>query len=87
MVTGLVTVLLLAPLRQLFDLDFPRPIVAMSAVGIIALAFLSLEAGDRAVQFVVDPCDELARRHPQCGDLNVEGRMPLPTLDESAPCS
>jgi cation-transporting P-type ATPase E len=52
MITGLVTVLMLAPLRQLFDLDFPRPIVAMSAVGIIALAFLILEAGDRAVLFV-----------------------------------
>jgi cation-transporting ATPase E len=54
MVTGLAIALLLAPLRRLFDLDFPRPIVAMSAVGIIAVAFLSLEAGDRAVQFVVD---------------------------------
>jgi magnesium-transporting ATPase (P-type) len=65
MVTGLVTVLLLAPLRHLFDLDFPRPIVAMSAVGIIALAFLSLVAGDRAVQFVVDR--RRARTAPSAG--------------------
>jgi magnesium-transporting ATPase (P-type) len=53
MLAGLVTVVLLAPMRQLFDLDFPRPIVAMAAVGIIALAFLSLEAGDRAALFIV----------------------------------
>ncbi len=52
MVAGLVATLLLAPARQLFDLDFPRPIVAMSAVGIIALAFACLEAGDRAARFV-----------------------------------
>jgi cation-transporting ATPase E len=53
MVAGLVTVVLLAPMRQLFDLDFPRPIVAMAAIGIIAIAFLSLEAGDRAALFIV----------------------------------
>jgi P-type E1-E2 ATPase len=50
---GLVTVLLLAPMRQLFELDFPRPIVAISAAGIIALAFVGLEAEDRVALFVV----------------------------------
>jgi cation-transporting P-type ATPase E len=52
MVGGLVTVMLLAPVRGLFALDFPRPIVALSAFGIIALAYVSLEAGDRAVALV-----------------------------------
>jgi hypothetical protein len=51
--TGLVTVLLLAPMRQFFELDFPRPIVAMAAVGIIAIAILGLEAEDRMALFVV----------------------------------
>ena len=50
---GLVTVLLLAPMRQFFELDFPRPIVAMAAVGIIAIAILGLEAEDRMALFVV----------------------------------
>jgi magnesium-transporting ATPase (P-type) len=54
MVAGLATMLVLPPVRELFDLDFPRPIVAMSAVGIIAVAFLCLETGDRAVAFAGD---------------------------------
>ena len=49
MAVGLAMIMLLGPVRLLFDLDFPRPIVAMSAVGIIALAFLSLELWDRGV--------------------------------------
>lgn len=52
MVAGLATVMLVAPVRRLFELEFPRPIVAMSAVGIIALAYVSLEAGNWAVAFV-----------------------------------
>ncbi|HEY8953682.1 MAG TPA: HAD-IC family P-type ATPase, partial [Candidatus Dormibacteraeota bacterium] len=52
MAAGLAIVMLLAPVRLVFDLDFPRPIVAISAVGIIALAFLSLELGDQAIAFV-----------------------------------
>jgi cation-transporting P-type ATPase E len=52
MAAGLAVVMVLAPVRLLFDLDFPRPIVAMSAVGIISLALLSLELGDRGVAFL-----------------------------------
>lgn len=52
MAAGLASVMLLAPVRLVFDLDFPRPIVAISAAGIIALAFLSLELGDQAIAFV-----------------------------------
>jgi magnesium-transporting ATPase (P-type) len=44
---GLAVSLLWSPLRSLFDLDLPRPLVALSAVGVTALAFVSLEAGDR----------------------------------------
>jgi cation-transporting ATPase E len=51
MAAGLAIVMLLAPVRVLFDLDFPRPIVAISAVGIIALAYLSLGLGDQAIAF------------------------------------
>lgn len=60
MVGGLGFVMLLAPVRQLLELDFPRPIVAMSAVGIIALAFLSLEAGDRVLSLVGDRWPKLS---------------------------
>ena len=52
MAAGLAVVMFLAPVRLLFDLDFPRPIVAMSAVGIISLALLSLELGDRGIAFL-----------------------------------
>ncbi len=47
MAVGLVATVMIPPLRSLFDLDLPRPIVTLAATGIIALAILSLEAGDR----------------------------------------
>jgi cation-transporting ATPase E len=47
MAAGLLASLVLPPLRALFDLDLPRPTVSLAAIGIIALAILSLEAGDR----------------------------------------
>jgi cation-transporting P-type ATPase E len=47
MSAGLLAALLSPPLRSLFDLDLPRPIVALAAIGVVALAFLGLEAGDR----------------------------------------
>jgi cation-transporting P-type ATPase E len=53
MAAGLALVMLLDPIRKLFDLDFPRPIVAMSAIGIVAVAYLSLEAGERMVLLIV----------------------------------
>ena len=56
MAAGLAIVMLPAPVRLFFDLDFPRPIVAMSAVGIIALAFLSLDLGDRGIAFLGRYC-------------------------------
>jgi cation-transporting ATPase E len=52
MSVGLLAAFLLPTLRTLFDLDFPRPVVALAAVGVIFLAFLGLEVGDRAAAFV-----------------------------------
>ncbi len=49
---GLLAAFLTPGLRTLFDLDLPRPIVALAAVGVAALAFLGLEAGDRAAALV-----------------------------------
>jgi hypothetical protein len=52
MTGGLLTAFLLPSLRALLDLDLPRPLVALAAVGVVALAFLCLEAGDRAAALV-----------------------------------
>jgi len=48
MSAGLLAAFLTPSLRMLFDLDLPRPIVALAAAGVVALAFLGLEVGDRA---------------------------------------
>jgi cation-transporting P-type ATPase E len=45
---GLLAAFLTPSLRMLFDLDLPRPIVALAAIGVVALAFLGLGVGDRA---------------------------------------
>lgn len=47
MAGGLLAALTLPPLRALFDLDLPRALVSLAAVGIITLAIVGLEAGDR----------------------------------------
>ncbi len=47
MAAGLLAALTVPPLRAVFDLDLPRPIVSLAAAGIITLAILSLETGDR----------------------------------------
>jgi cation-transporting P-type ATPase E len=47
MIGGLAGGLLWPPARRFFDLDLPRPLVALAAVGVVALAFLCLEVGDR----------------------------------------
>ncbi len=47
MAAGLAAVMVVPALRSFFDLDIPRPIVTLAAVGIVALALLALEAGDR----------------------------------------
>jgi hypothetical protein len=52
MTAGLLMAFMVPMLRTLFDLDLPRPIVALAAVGVIALAFLGLEAGDRAARLI-----------------------------------
>jgi cation-transporting P-type ATPase E len=52
MTVGLLIAFLVPTLRVLFDLDLPRPIVALAAVGVVALAFLALEAGDRAAALI-----------------------------------
>ncbi|HUZ87939.1 MAG TPA: HAD-IC family P-type ATPase [Candidatus Baltobacterales bacterium] len=49
MALGLVAVLLVPTARQFFDLDFPRLIVIFAATGIVSLAVLSLELGDRLI--------------------------------------
>lgn len=52
MSAGLLSAFLFPALRVLFDLDFPRPIVALAAIGVVALAFLGLEVGDRAAAMI-----------------------------------
>jgi cation-transporting ATPase E len=52
MTVGLLIAFLFPALRVLFDLDLPRPIVALAAVGVVALAFLGLEVGDRAAAVI-----------------------------------
>jgi cation-transporting ATPase E len=48
MSAGLLITFVTPGLRTFFDLDLPRPIVGLAAVGVAALAFLGLEVGDRA---------------------------------------
>ncbi len=52
MAIGLGLTMAMPPARQFFDLDFPRPLVSLAAVGIAALAFFALEAGDRLLTFL-----------------------------------
>lgn len=52
MAVGLTLVLLVPASRLFFDLDFPRLIVIFAATGIVALAVLSLETGDRLISRV-----------------------------------
>ena len=52
MTGGLLIAFLLPSLRALLDLDLPRPLVALAAVGIVALAFLGLEVGDRVAALI-----------------------------------
>ncbi len=47
MALGMAVVLLVPAARLFFDLDFPRVIVIFAATGIVSLAVLSLEMGDR----------------------------------------
>jgi cation-transporting ATPase E len=61
MSAGLLAALLSPSLRKLFDLDLPKPIVGLAAVGVIALAFLGLEAGDRVAALVARLALRLAR--------------------------
>jgi cation-transporting ATPase E len=50
MASGLAIAMLIPAARQFFDLDLPRPLVALAALGIVALALGSLEMGDRIVR-------------------------------------
>ena len=52
MACGLAVVVLVAPARQFFDLDFPRLTVLLAATGIVALAIGTVELGDRAVSLL-----------------------------------
>jgi cation-transporting ATPase E len=52
MALGLAVTMVMPPARQFFDLDFPRPIVSLAAVGIAALAYVALEASDPLVTFL-----------------------------------
>jgi cation-transporting ATPase E len=44
---GLLASVLVPPVRRLFDLDLPRPLVALAAIGVVALAVVILDVGDR----------------------------------------
>jgi cation-transporting ATPase E len=70
MSAGLLAALLSPSLRKLFDLDLPNPIVALAAVGVVALAFLGLEAGDRAGALV----ERLALRLGRAGQQIDQAR-------------
>jgi len=65
MSAGLLCAFLTPGLRTLFDLDLPRPIVALAAVGVVGLAFLGLEVGDRAAGFIGILALRLARAEQQ----------------------
>ncbi len=52
MAIGLGMTLATPPARQFFDLDFPRPMASLAAVGIVAIAYLALEGGDRLAAFL-----------------------------------
>ncbi|HSP08980.1 MAG TPA: HAD-IC family P-type ATPase [Candidatus Dormibacteraeota bacterium] len=71
MTVGLAAVLLVPAARAFFDLDFPRLIVIFAATGIVALAVLGLELGDRLMTRVagghVD--DEHIGPDPDCGRI------------------
>ena len=61
MTGGLLVAFLVPSLRALLDLDLPRPLVALAAVGVVALAFLCLEVGDRAAALIASPALRLER--------------------------
>jgi cation-transporting ATPase E len=50
MALGLAMALVIPAARTFFGLDLPRPLVALAAVGIIAIALVALEAGDRVIR-------------------------------------
>ena len=52
MTVGLLAAFLVPALRELFALDLPRPIVALAAIGVAALALLGLELGDRVAALI-----------------------------------
>lgn len=65
MSAGLLFTFLTPGLRTFFDLDLPRPVVALAAVGVVALAFLGLEIGDRAAALAGSLALRLARAAQQ----------------------
>jgi cation-transporting P-type ATPase E len=52
MSSGLALMLVLPPVRQFFDLDFPRLIIVLAATGIVAIAIVALEATDRIAPII-----------------------------------
>jgi len=61
MTGGLVVAFLLPPVRALLDLDLPRPLVALAAAGVVAVAFLCLEAGDKATALIASLGKQIER--------------------------
>ncbi len=71
MTGGLLTAFLLPSLRALLDLDLPRALVTLAAVGVIALAFVSLEIGDRAVALIASRALRLERLGKQIAHVRL----------------
>jgi cation-transporting ATPase E len=61
MAAGLLAAVVVPPFRAFFDLDLPRPTISLAALGIIALAILSLEAGDRVATLAARTISQAAR--------------------------
>jgi hypothetical protein len=52
MAVGLLMAFRFPSLRVLFDLDLPRPVVALAPIGVVAPAFLGLEVGGRVAMWI-----------------------------------
>ena len=61
MTVGFLAAFVVPPFRALLALDLPRPIVALAAVGVAALALLGLELGDRVASWIGNLAHRLRR--------------------------
>lgn len=62
MTIGLLAAFMIPEVRVVFDLDLPRPIVALAAIGVAALALFGLEVGDRVAALIGNLVRRMRRR-------------------------